>query len=61
MDTTPDDGEIVICSFCGKTSLEVSEMIQGENAAICDECVAGCIEIINQSRSNQPPPEDTQP
>ncbi|MBO4401750.1 MAG: ATP-dependent Clp protease ATP-binding subunit ClpX [Selenomonadaceae bacterium] len=34
------------CSFCGKTNLQVSRLIQGNGAYICDNCVRLCNEII---------------
>lgn len=34
------------CSFCGKSNLQVSRLIQGNGAYICDNCVRLCSEII---------------
>lgn len=34
------------CSFCKKENHEVAHMIQDRFAAICDECVLLCIEIL---------------
>jgi len=36
----------LICSFCGKSRFEVSYLIMGYDAFICDECVYLCVEII---------------
>lgn len=37
------------CSFCGKSSTEVSRIIQGpEDVGICDECVSICSEILEE-------------
>jgi len=27
------------CSFCGKSFLEIKQMIEGKNARICDDCI----------------------
>ena len=34
------------CSFCGRTKDQVTMMIQGPDAYICDECVESCRNII---------------
>lgn len=38
------------CSFCGKSELEVRNLIVQDNASICDACVNACNEIIAQDR-----------
>jgi len=37
------------CSFCGKTELEVKQLIVQDDACICDRCVAACNDIIAAS------------
>lgn len=37
------------CSFCGKSSKEVSKLIIGPGVFICDECVMSCYEIVLDS------------
>ena len=38
------------CSFCGRTEKQVSKLIAGpEGVFICDECVAICADIIDES------------
>ena len=37
------------CSFCGRTQDQVSMLIQGPGAYICDECVNNCLDIISGS------------
>ena len=38
------------CSFCGRTENQVSKLIAGpEGVYICDECVAICADIIDES------------
>ncbi|PIT47833.1 ATP-dependent protease ATP-binding subunit ClpX [Snodgrassella alvi] len=39
--------EIRYCSFCGKTENEVKNLIEGENALICNECVDTCNEMLH--------------
>ncbi|ATU20922.1 ATP-dependent Clp protease ATP-binding subunit ClpX [Bifidobacterium choerinum] len=34
------------CAFCGKSEREVNRLVAGAGVAICDECVALCVEII---------------
>ncbi len=42
--------ETMYCSFCGKSQHEVSKLIAGPKAFICDECVDLCREIIAEKR-----------
>lgn len=39
--------EIRYCSFCGKPENEVKNLIEGENALICNECVDTCNEMLH--------------
>ena len=44
---------ILKCSFCGRTSKEVSSLIEGPNKIfICDICVGNSVEIIEQNAKN---------
>ena len=36
------------CSFCGRTQEQVTMLIQGPDAFICDECVDLCNEILEE-------------
>ena len=38
------------CSFCGKTQKEVTKLIAGPSAFICNECVDFCTDIINEEK-----------
>ncbi|MBK0402328.1 ATP-dependent Clp protease ATP-binding subunit ClpX [Adhaeribacter sp. BT258] len=38
----------IICSFCGKQKKEVSVMISGVNAHICERCVGQAQQILNE-------------
>ncbi|MBX3188620.1 MAG: hypothetical protein KF819_16505 [Labilithrix sp.] len=35
------------CSFCGKPKSEVARMIAGPSASICNECVALCVDVLD--------------
>ena len=35
------------CSFCGKSAAEVSKLVAGRRAYICDECIATASHIIS--------------
>ena len=50
--TTPDQDNFapIHCSFCGKTQDQVRKLVRGpSNIFICDECVAACSEILEES------------
>ncbi|MDR2549150.1 MAG: ATP-dependent Clp protease ATP-binding subunit ClpX [Desulfobulbus sp.] len=38
-----------VCSFCGKAQEEVGKLVAGPNVYICDECIALCNDILNES------------
>ena len=49
----PKDSKICKCSFCGRTSDEVEQLIEGPNVYICNECVDICASILEgQSGEN---------
>ena len=37
------------CSFCGKSNTEVSRLIAGPTAYICNECVGLCVDILGET------------
>ena len=41
--------KLVRCSFCGKTQAQVARILSGPNAYICNECVALCSNLLNES------------
>lgn len=43
-----ETGDVLKCSFCGKTQKQVQQLIAGPQIYICDECVALCNEIISE-------------
>lgn len=38
------------CDFCGKSKEEVEKLIVGENAAICNDCVDLCVDILKEKK-----------
>ena len=40
------DGQLLRCSFCGKSQDEVKKLIAGPTIYICDECIDLCNAII---------------
>ena len=43
-----DGGELLKCSFCGKSQKQVKKLIAGPGVYICDECIDLCNEIIEE-------------
>ncbi|HCL56961.1 MAG TPA: ATP-dependent Clp protease ATP-binding subunit ClpX [Spirochaetia bacterium] len=65
----PPQSEIPFCSFCGKMFNQVNNLISGEEAYICDECIRISFDLINRkapkskekthlSLENLPSPKD---
>ena len=48
--------DVIRCSFCGKSHLEVRGIIAGPSVCICNECIAECNAIIQEG---QPVKEET--
>ncbi len=46
-----DGGELLKCSFCGKSQKQVKKLIAGPAVYICDECIELCNEIIEEEFS----------
>ncbi len=42
------DGDLLKCSFCGKSQKQVKKLIAGPGVYICDECIELCNEIIEE-------------
>lgn len=47
------DGGNLKCSFCDKKQRQVEQLIAGPHAAICNECVDLCNEIIEEARRRE--------
>ena len=46
-----EGGELLKCSFCGKSQKQVKKLIAGPGVYICDECIDLCNEIIEEEFS----------
>jgi ATP-dependent Clp protease ATP-binding subunit ClpX len=46
-----DGGDLLKCSFCGKSQKQVKKLIAGPGVYICDECIDLCNEIIEEERA----------
>ena len=46
-----DGGDLLKCSFCGKSQKQVKKLIAGPGVYICDECIELCNEIIEEELS----------
>ncbi|WP_283137900.1 ATP-dependent Clp protease ATP-binding subunit ClpX [Rhizohabitans arisaemae] len=49
-----DGGDLLKCSFCGKSQKQVKKLIAGPGVYICDECIDLCNEIIEEELSDSP-------
>jgi ATP-dependent Clp protease ATP-binding subunit ClpX len=43
-----DGGDLLKCSFCGKSQKQVKKLIAGPGVYICDECIDLCNEIMEE-------------
>ncbi len=41
-----DSGQVLYCSFCGKSQHEVRKLIAGPSVFVCNECIDLCNDII---------------
>lgn len=49
-----ESGDLLKCSFCGKSQKQVKKLIAGPGVYICDECIDLCNEIIEEEFSETP-------
>ncbi|MEM9521508.1 MAG: ATP-dependent Clp protease ATP-binding subunit ClpX [Actinomycetota bacterium] len=49
-----EGGELLKCSFCGKSQKQVKKLIAGPGVYICDECIDLCNEIIEEELAETP-------
>ncbi|MCL4292117.1 MAG: ATP-dependent Clp protease ATP-binding subunit ClpX [Acidimicrobiia bacterium] len=49
-----DGGDLLKCSFCGKSQKQVKKLIAGPGVYICDECIDLCNEIIDEELTAAP-------
>ncbi len=48
-----DSHDGVCCAFCGKSQDQVRKLVSGPGVNICDECVALCMEIIDNALAEE--------
>ncbi|CAG7618040.1 ATP-dependent Clp protease ATP-binding subunit ClpX [Leucobacter soli] len=46
-----ESGDLLKCSFCGKSQKQVQQLIAGPQIYICDECIGLCNEILEERLS----------
>src|SRR5665648_600298 len=49
-----DGGDLLKCSFCGKSQKQVKKLIAGPGVYMCDECIDLCNEIIEEELAEPP-------
>jgi ATP-dependent Clp protease ATP-binding subunit ClpX len=49
-----ESGDLLKCSFCGKSQKQVKKLIAGPGVYICDECIDLCNEIIEEEFAETP-------
>jgi ATP-dependent Clp protease ATP-binding subunit ClpX len=47
-----EGGELLKCSFCGKSQKQVKRLIAGPGVYICDECIELCNEIMEEESTS---------
>jgi ATP-dependent Clp protease ATP-binding subunit ClpX len=52
-----EGGDLLKCSFCGKSQKQVKKLIAGPGVYICDECIDLCNEIIIEELAEIEPSE----
>jgi ATP-dependent Clp protease ATP-binding subunit ClpX len=52
-----DGGDLLKCSFCGKSQKQVKKLIAGPGVYICDECIDLCNEIIEEELAEPQEPK----
>jgi alanine dehydrogenase len=53
-----DDFDDLRCSFCGGKPSENADLVEGTDAVICDECVAGCADLLRAQEPESQPISD---
>ena len=49
-----ESSDLLKCSFCGKMQKQVRKLIAGPGVFICDECIALCVEIVEEELGQGP-------
>lgn len=55
-----ETGDLLKCSFCGKSQKQVAQLIAGPQIYICDECVSLCNEIIEERSAEASPADENE-
>jgi ATP-dependent Clp protease ATP-binding subunit ClpX len=55
-----EGGDLLKCSFCGKSQKQVRKLIAGPGVYICDECIDLCNEIIEEEFAGTDQPEQVE-
>jgi ATP-dependent Clp protease ATP-binding subunit ClpX len=50
-----EEGERLVCSFCGKPQHQVRKLVAGPDVYICDECIELCCDIVYEERVEEQP------
>ena len=48
-----NDKKELVCAFCGRPRSQVNRLIAGMNAYICDDCVQGCFDVLNDEEKKE--------
>ena len=56
-----EENKNVRCSFCGKHQEQVSRIIAGPGAYICNECVHLCMSILDDAYDPDEPVQNAMP
>jgi ATP-dependent Clp protease ATP-binding subunit ClpX len=54
-DRTLDPARTLSCSFCNRTQHEVTKLVAGQGAYICDRCVRSCRDLLHADRAASAP------
>ena len=50
------DDSILHCAFCGKSAEDVQKLFADKSAAICDECILLCAEMLKEKKADKKEP-----
>lgn len=55
------DGEMLLCSFCGKSQIDVATLIAGPRVYICNACIEICDAILADDVKVETPEPEPEP
>jgi hypothetical protein len=50
-------GRPLRCSFCGRDENDVTRLVAGASAYICDACITECVSILQRHGGFEMPPD----